>query len=102
MGSSSSGLLFCLTRPEALRAEAQMLHTMADWLDPLDSEEDEPHCGERLGHGAPHPLAPPLVHRERPQDPRLREARVRKHPHEPNVTPRVRSTMLLEPSLAVH
>ena len=72
MGSSGSGLLFCLTRPEALRAEAQMLHTMADWLDPQsDSEEDEPHRGQSLGNGAAEPLPSPLVRAHGPKHPGL-------------------------------
>ena len=95
MGASGSGLLFCLTRPEALRAEARMLHTVADWLDPLsDSDEDEPDRCERLGHAALHPFTPSLVGREGAQHPRFREARAGKHPHEPNVPPRVGSAML--------
>ena len=100
MGLTGSGLLGCLTRPEALRAEAQMLHTMADWLDPL--EEDQPHRGEGLSHAAPNPLGAPLAPSECTQDPGLREARVWEHPHEADVAPGVRSTMLQEPSLAVH
>ena len=56
-----SGLMFCLSRPEALRAEARCLHGAADCLDPPSSDEDLPHSVQRLGHAAPHPFAPPLV-----------------------------------------
>ncbi len=40
------GALFCLTRPEALRAEARLLHGLADCIDP--SDEHCHHCRERI------------------------------------------------------
>ena len=89
-----SGMLFCLSRPEALRAEAKVLHAAADCLDPPSSDEDERHCAKSLGHAAPHPLRSPLVRREGAKHPRFREARFREHGDKPDVAPRVRATGL--------
>ena len=91
-----SGLLFCLSRPEALRAEAKVLHAAADCLDPPSSEEDERHGdgGNRLGHGTLHPFTPSLMGREGAKHPRFRESRFREHGDQPDVAPRVRTTVL--------
>ena len=64
------GALFCLTRPEALRMEAKLLHAAADFLDP-PSDEDRADSGECLGHRAPDPLPPALVLAQGAQHPRL-------------------------------
>ena len=82
-----SGLLFCLSRPEALRAEAQMLHALADFIDP--SDEDCPHCGQSLADGAVHPLPTAFVLAQGPQHQGFQAAGLLKHGHQLDVPPRV-------------
>ena len=76
-------LMICLTRPEALRAEASILHGMADLLDP--SHEACPHCGHGFRDGATDPLATPFVSPQGSEDPRLHEAGVLKHADQANL-----------------
>ena len=79
--------LFCLTRPEALRVEAKLLHAAADFLDP--SDEYCPHCGQSLGDGAADPLPPALVLAQGAQHPRLAMTGPVKDRNESYVAPRI-------------
>ena len=76
-------ILFCLTRPEALRAEAGLLHGMANFLDP--SEEACPHCGQCLGDGAAKPLPAPFVGAQRSEHARLQEPAALEDGHKPAI-----------------
>ena len=80
--------LFCLTRPEALRMEAKLLHAAADFLDP-PSDEDRADSAEGLGHGAFDPLPSALVLAQGSNNPRFHEPAVRKLGHQPKVSPGV-------------
>lgn len=60
-----SGILFCLSQPEALRAEAKLLHRVAEYIDPSAQEGHYRMLRDEGDHDPPCPRVP----RQQRQDP---------------------------------